>query len=496
MSRGAYTDLTAHMSKLEILGGIDALVAWDQQTMMPRGGAATKGVQAAFLAGLGHELATDPRIGEWLSALERTDLTEVQTAAVRNIGRSYRRATRVPADLVTALAKAQADGFQAWVTAKEAADYASFAPHLREVLHLNREKAAAIDGSRPAYDVHLDAYDPGTTSADLKPMFARLQGGLVELLGALKGGTDPQPLNVNLPVEKQRVLFREVVETMGYDFVRGRMDEAEHPFTITIGGPRDVRITIHTYEDQMLDGLSGAVHEAGHGMYEQGLPQGMEGTLVSAAASMGLHESQSRFWENTIGRSLDFHRWFSGVLERHFPGVGLSPEQLYGAANRVEPGLIRVSADEVTYNLHVIVRFEIELALFEGGLEVEDLPTAWNEAYTRTLGLTPTNDGVGVLQDVHWSSGAFGYFPSYTLGNLYAASLGAALREQDPGALVGVAQGDFSGVLAWLRTNIHEKGHLSDAPDRVRSVVGDRDAVTDLLDYLWGRHGALAGVSR
>ena len=488
--------LTTYTEELGVLDGVRSVLTWDQQTQMPPQGAQWRGQQAALMSRLIHERATAPQIGEWLDALEaRDDLDAVQRAGVRNLRRGYDRATKVPSALVERMGALQSEGFTKWIQAKDSQDFSVFAPVLAESLELMRERAQAIDSDGHPWEVTLQEFDPGTTVADLKALFGRLQPGLTELIEAVRDNPLPR-VEAPFALAGQRTLFRQVATQLGYALDAGRIDEAEHPFTISMG-PGDVRITTHLYETDLLAGLGGTVHEVGHALYEQGLPRlKWPGSGVDAAASFGLHESQSRFWENFIGRSLPFFRWFEGQLRQHFPDTAVRADDLYRGANRVVPGLIRISADEVTYNLHIIVRFEIELALFEGRLAVADLPAAWNDKYRQYLGITPPNDAVGVLQDVHWSGMAFAYFPSYTLGNLYAASFGQALLTEVPDLWDRVERGDFAPVLSWLRANIHEKGHLADTPELVRAVVGERDHVEDLLSYLWGRHGALHGVSR
>ena len=448
-----------------------------------------------MLSRLVHARTTDPRIGEWLEDLEGGDLTEVQAASVRVVRRGYDRIVKVPESLVVEISKASSRGFGAWVEAKKTNDFASFAPHLEGLVALKRQKAHAIDADAHPYDVMLETYDPGTTISDLRSMFARLRQGLVGLLDALRGAPVMPKLDQAFDVRTQMALQRDVAEALGYDLARGRIDQAEHPFTIGLN-PSDVRITTHLYERDLLGGLGGTVHECGHAMYEQGLPAHLAGTGLDSAASLGLHESQSRFWENFIGRSQPFFRWFHGQLKHHYPETTVTPEDLFRGANRVVPGAIRVTADEVTYNLHIIVRFELEVALLEGDLQVADLADAWNEKYRQTLGVTPPDDARGVLQDVHWSGGSFGYFPSYTLGNLYSASLGATLSRELSGLWETVEAGDFTPILSWLRASVHRHGHMTEAPDRIRAVVGERDSVEDLLSYLWSRHGQLHGVTR
>lgn len=492
----AWDDLRTHLREIEVLGGVGAAIRWDQQTMMPKAGAQNRGEQSALLSRLIHERAADPRVGEWLAVLEASDqLDEVQSATLRNLGRDYARVVKVPSSLIERLAIARSAGFQAWVSAKESNDFKAFAPYLQGLLDLVVERAQAIDDQAPVYGVLLEEFNPGTNSASLHKTFSRLARGLHELIDAIANVAPLAPLSESFPVGQQQVFMRQMASSVGYDFGAGRLDKAAHPFTISLG-PGDVRITTRLHENDLLGGLGGTIHEAGHGMYEQGLPQSLRGTKVNTAASLGLHESQSRFWENFIGRSEPFFKWMVGPLREHFPASQVSASDLYRAANRVRPSLIRVTADEVTYNLHIIIRYELESALFAGELAVEDLPGAWNEKYEKYLGVKPSTSSEGVLQDIHWAGAGFGYFPSYTIGNLYAASLGVVISESLGDIWSLVEAGDFAPILAWLRENIHSQGHLLDAPDRIQAVVGERDSVEDLLSYLWARHGVLHGVTR
>ena len=345
-----------------------------------------------------------------------------------------------------------------------------------------------------AYDVLLAPFDPGSTVAVLDPMFERLSAELQEFLSAIEGIEGPAPLQGTWDVAAQDGMHKHIAASLGFDFDRGRLDDSEHPFTVGIA-PGDVRITTHIYPDGLLRGLSGTIHELGHGLYEQGLPAELHGLPCGGAASFGLHESQSRFWENFIGRSRAFCGWLSSRVTDHL-NDDIDPDALYGAANRVQPSLIRIFADEATYNLHIVVRYQLERALFAGDINVSELPGAWSDTYEKVLGVRPKNDAEGVLQDVHWAGSMFAYFPSYTLGNLYAASLGAQLQEELPDLWERVAVGDFAPILGWLREHVHARAHLADAPDILRAKLGQRDHVEDLVAYLWGRHGAIYGVSR
>lgn len=498
MDASDWSALVAHLTEIEILEGVMGVLGWDEQTYMPRKAAPLRGAQRALLERLHHERLTDDRVGRWLELLESSNGTAadpVRAACARNLGRIYRREKRVPAELVDQLARARSEGFQAWLEAKKTSRFDRFAPALEKLLELSLRRAEAIDARRHPYEVALEQFDPGTSVEGLRDLFARLGNGLRPLLDAVAAVPQPEPIRGTFELARQWAMNREVAAALGYDFEGGRLDASEHPFT-TGQGPGDVRITTHLVEHDVLAGLSGTIHEVGHALYEQGLPADQGGTTVREAASFGLHESQSRFWENFIGRSRPFATWLAPVIARHFPEAALDADRIYRAMNRVERGLIRVSADEVTYNLHIIIRFELELALFERKLAVRDLPEAWNAKYREYLGITPPDDAHGVLQDVHWSSAAFGYFPSYTLGNLYAASFGAAMRKDLPDLDSRIEHGDFAAILSWLREKVHRQGHLLESPEIVRHAVGDRDHVEDLLTYLWDRQGALHGVKR
>ena len=492
---GPYEQLTAHFARHEVLTGISGALGWDQQTYLPAAGGPGRGEQMAILAGLSHELVVDDRVLGWLRAVQEEGGDDpLRLAACRNIGRAVHRSRALPVELVQRRAQVTSDGFTHWMAAREANDFGRFAPALDEILAIEREVAERIDPDRPGYDVMLEAFDPGTTAAQLRPIFHRLGEGLGQLLAALDERPSPPTLAAEVAPDEQLAWHRRLIDRLGYDRAAGRLDLAEHPFTVR-AGPRDVRITTRVQRDDLLGGLGGTVHEAGHAMYEQGLPS-LPGTMVGEAASLGLHESQSRFWENVIGRSRPFLTWAAQELHDIVGADAPDAESLVRGALRVQRSLRRVEADEVTYNLHVLVRFELEQALVDGSLAVADLEEAWNEGYRKHLGVVPANPRDGVLQDVHWSGGTFGYFPSYTLGNLYAASLGVAVQEAVPSLWHDVGRGDFTGVLGWLREQVHQHGHLFDAPELLARVVGPRDHVEDLLDYLWSRYGAAHGVQR
>lgn len=492
----AWADLTTRCAEIAHLRSTAALLMWDQQVCLPDGGHAARGEQSALLARLVHERLVDDALSDDLAALaEAPDVHPDAAAVVRVLGRDVARARRVPSSLVSEMAQAESAGFGAWAKAKADDDFASFAPALSRIFDLKRAEAQAIDPDRPAYDVLLEAFDPGTTLEALLPMFDRLAAGLAPLIEGAADLPDPPAIDVHVPVATQRALHREVLEVMGFDFTVGRLDDSEHPFTdgVAFG---DTRLTTHLYEGDVLSGLGGTLHEGGHGLYEQGLPKDVvPGTGLDQAAGLGLHESQSRFWENHIGRSQAFCRWLAGRMAEHLEVV-VDPDMLYAASNPIQPSAIRVAADEATYNLHIIARVRLETAMLSGDLAIADLPGAWREQMRELLGLEVSTDREGCLQDVHWGSGAVGYFPSYTLGNLAAARMERAMLVDLPDLWDQVAAGELGSALAWLRDRVHRHGHRMEAPAIVAAATGERDGVADLLDHLWARHGALYGLTR
>src|SRR5271166_6484538 len=429
---GAYEQLIRQARELAILSSCSALLHWDEQTYMPRGGSAHRGDQMAHLAGLHHEHATDPRFGELLAVVGGSDLVadpeSPPAVNVRELRRNYERKTRLPRDLVEALARTTSLAQQEWIAARSEARFERFRPWLEKIIQLKRQEAACLrdvaDTSAPGaalYDALLDDYEPGARSAELSILFQALREELVPLVQTISealarrtrdeegshGGTGAPGdaiLRRAYPLDRQKVFGETVAAALGFDFQRGRLDVTAHPFCTGIG-PGDTRITTRFDERQFSEAFFGILHEVGHGLYEQGLPAEHFGTPMGEAASLGVHESQSRLWVNMVGRGRAFWSYCFPLAQRIFPGAlhDATIDQFLAAVNHVEPSLIRVQADEVTYNLHIIVRFEIEQALLGGDLATNDLPDAWNQKYRETLGITPANDAEGCLQDIHWS---------------------------------------------------------------------------------------------
>lgn len=498
----AYEWLLRHNKEISYLESTRSLLHWDQRTYIPVGGHPHRVEQVGVITRLVHARMTDPKIGEMLAVIEGSDLVQdplsVPAVNVREWRRSFDRATKIPQEFAVKLAKASAEGETAWQSAKPGNDWAAFAPHLERLVDLKHEEAGLIgfEGGE-AYNALLDEYEPGERVQNLVPIFAKLRETLVELLGGIRGSAkrpDTSLLHRHYPVPSQEAFAKSVVRRLGYDFASGRLDVSAHPFTVGIG-PGDTRITTRYDEHYFSMAFFGTVHEAGHAIYDQGLPIEHWGTPMGQAISLGIHESQSRTWENLVGRSLGFWKFFYPEAQRHFPALADVPlEAFHFAVNDVHPTLIRTESDEVTYNLHIMLRFELELALMRKELEVSDLPGAWNEKMESYLGIRPPDYAQGVMQDIHWSGGAIGYFPTYTLGNLYAAQF-FARAEEDLGELgAAFSRGDFFPFLEWLRTKIHTQGSRYAPRDLVKAVTGKNLTPDYLIDYLKDKFTVLYGI--
>ena len=485
----AWAELSAKLRELKTLESIGGLLGWDERTYMPKGASEVRGRQSALMAVLAHERVVDPSIPDLLEALA-SDPDPMRQATIRALRRRHEAEVKVPTDLVRALSEARTAGYSAWLRAKAEDDFSLFAPALEEVIARYRERLSCFGPAEDLYDHALQAYDPGTKTKDIEPLFARLSARLGAFLQEIEADRPYEPVDWGLDEASELRVHHRVIRTLGFDMNCGRLDRTVHPFC-SGHFPQDVRLTTDVGGVDPLEGLLSTIHECGHGLYDQGLPAHLYGTGLDKGAGMAVHESQSRFFENIIGRSRPFLTWLSRIIKEENPGFGPSAERLYREANGVRRSLRRIQADEVTYNLHIIIRFELEKQLLDGSLGVSDVREAWDEAYERTLGVRPASAVQGVMQDVHWSKGKFGYFPSYALGNLYAASLGAAMEAQLPQMWDQVEQGDFSEILGWLRRAVHQRGSEADGPEIIADAVGERDGVEDLITYFRGRHGAL-----
>jgi carboxypeptidase Taq len=499
--QAAYDELIRRSKEQSLLASCSSLLGWDEQTYMPRGGVENRSNQMGLLAGLHHEKATDPAIGVLLGELEGSDLVRDPEAPaavnVRELRRDFDRRTKLPRPLVEELAKTTSLAQQKWVAARQQNDFSSFRPWLEKIIHLKQSEAECLGDGTITYDALLDEYEPGAKSADLQRLFAALQRKLVPLVDAiLASGVRPDPAALRhseaYPLDRQRIFGETVAAAIGFDFQRGRLDTTAHPFCTGIG-PGDCRITTRYEHGDFSDALFGILHEAGHALYEQGLDPEHAGTPMGEAVSLGVHESQSRLWENAVGRSRPFWIHVYPLARRVFHAglAGIALDDFLFAVNRVEPSLIRVQADEVTYNLHVLLRFELEQALLSGNLAVADVPSAWNEWMQRLLGVTPASDADGCLQDIHWSAGLFGYFPTYTLGNIYAAQL-FARASADLGDLgTAFARGEFADLLAWLRAKVHRPGRRYQPARLIEFATGAPPDPQPLIDALRTKYGAL-----
>jgi carboxypeptidase Taq len=460
----AAADLTAYLRRVSALERVSNLLGWDMETQMPRRGAAQRAEEAAVVAEMRHALLSDPRLAELCDAAEAAGPDARGSVDIAEARRMRAQAVRVPARLAAELAAVTAEAQTVWEGARAAARFADFAPMLDRVVALKREEGAclAADGADP-YDALLDRYEPGMTGARAAELFAALRPGLVALAARVADAPAVPTLAGDFPAEGQMAFAHRLGEIFGYDREAGRVDLAVHPSCT--GRLADVRITTRIDPSDPLGNVYSVIHELGHALYEQGLDPEAALTPAGAAASMGVHESQSRLLENQIGRSRAFAEWLFGELRSRFGDIGVDdPEVLHRAVNAVRPGFIRTEADEVHYNLHVLMRFDLERALIGGDLDVGDLEDAWNARFKADFGATPPDAARGVLQDVHWSAGAFGYFPTYTIGNVYAAELDAALRADLPDLDDRLAAGDPSSALDWLRARIHRRGSLLPQP--------------------------------
>lgn len=484
--------------RLARLSAVQALLSWDLETQLPEDAVAERSEQAALIEGLLHDLQTGTARRDLTAALAAAPLaSDEDRALVREHRRDYERAQKLPKELVERQARLVGLAQPAWAAARKANRFQDFAPHLQDLVALARETAGLLGYQRHPYDALLDAYEPGATSAEVTAVFDGLEPGVVDLVRRIAGRPQVRHefLTRRYPREQQERWGRQIAGDLGYDWKAGRLDTVTHPFC-TMLGPRDIRITTRWDENFFNMALYGIIHETGHALYDQGAAGRFGASLLGGGTSLGIHESQSRFWENVVGRSRPFVEHYFPAWRQAYPdSLGdVTAAELYGALNKVEPTFIRVEADEVTYSLHIILRFRLELALLDGSLQARDVPAAWNELFTKMLGITPPTDTVGCLQDVHWAMGGLGYFPTYALGNLYAAQFTRTLRTAHPDLDTLIGAGTFAPILAWLRENIHRHGRVYPAGELCRRVTGEPLNPSHFLSYLETKFGALYGL--
>ncbi len=498
--------LKSRLLDIQHLKDAAALLSWDQETYMPSGGGQTRAEQLATLQTLAHAKFVSPDIEDLLlhhidptTGLANTEaIDDASKALLRETWRDFSRAKKLPSDFVNRRERECSLAQQVWAEARRRDDFMHFLPNLQTVVALKFEEIDYMGYDDSPYDALLDTYEPGATVAQLQPLFATLRHGLLELLQHVReaASLDDRLLFQSYDEQQQLAFGKLVLHGMGYDFNRGRLDLSAHPFTTSFH-PTDVRVTTRVFEKDLPSCLFSCIHEGGHGLYEQGLPQEQYGTPLGEAISLGIHESQSRLWENNVGRSKAFWTHFFPSLQQHFPSQlgAISLDAFHAALNRVKPSLIRVEADEVTYNLHIMVRFEIELALIEKRVAVKDLPGLWQEKMQEYLGIVPERDAEGVLQDVHWSLGALGYFPTYTLGNLYAAMFFQQACQDIPALETEIQRGHLLSLKTWLNRNIHQYGRQYSSADLLHRITGRALSVKPFLSYLQTKIGNIYGFT-
>ncbi|MGE0200293.1 MAG: carboxypeptidase M32 [Candidatus Melainabacteria bacterium] len=502
-------DVTETMTRLKTLvgemhdiHGAQGLLGWDLETCMPKAGAGMRAHQMETLAKLAHEKIMAPELAAVLkdarALAAEGRLEPLDTALVREFGRDYDQQIKLPAAFVQELSHTTSEAHPIWVEAREKKDFSLFAPILTRIIDLNRQQAEIYGYQDSPYDALLDLYEPDLTVKQLDALFPPLREELVTLIEKMKAATSPPTrdcLTRNFDVDKQWAFSEYLLGVIHFDTDAGRLDKAVHPFT-SGSSHADVRLTTRIHEDDLFAGIGSTLHEGGHGLYEQGLDPALARTPLSGGTSLGMHESQSRLWENMVGRSKPFWQAQYPRLQAMFPEQldKVNLDAFYRALNVVAPSFIRVEADEVTYNLHIIIRYEIERALIEGRMQAGDIPAAWNEKYTQYLGITPPDDGVGCLQDVHWSHGSFGYFPTYTLGNLYAAQIFNTIGLRQPDVLKAIPQGDLAPLRSWLKKEIHHVGRSETADTIARRVTGESLNSRYFADYLNRKYAGVYGL--
>ncbi len=506
MMDNALKALKSRDREMVLLEHIIAVLHWDQETGMPEAAVNERADQLSMLNGLLHEKVTDSDLGSILNDLGASDahplgdssLSEEDRGLVRTYYREYSREKKIPASWVKEFTEVTAKGQAVWAKARKTSDFPLFKPYLEQVVKLNRERSSLLGYTDHPYDPLLDEYEPGMKTAEVAQVFAAMKLDLVTLLERIQiaGEVDDTFLYREYPKAGQDAFGRMVLKDMGYDFSRGRLDESTHPFTPSLGAD-DVRITTRYTEPSVSSSLFSTIHEGGHALYEMGASTGsLAGTGIGTGASLAMHESQSRLWENVVGRSKAFWTHYYSRFTKHFAQQtkGITMDAFLRGINKVQPSFIRVDADEVSYGLHVILRFELEQALITGDLSVEDVPHAWNSKMKELLGIVPQTDADGVLQDVHWAFGMIGYFPTYALGNLYGAQLFASLEREVPDIHDQISRGELGEVLTWMRDRIHQYGAIYSAPELLERATGSPLDPAHFTAYLEKKYSDLMGI--
>ncbi|WP_121741826.1 carboxypeptidase M32 [Natronorubrum halophilum] len=492
-----YDEFEQRVRRISNVSNAAGILQWDQEVVMPDEGTPARAQQLSTLSSLGHELLTADETGELLEELEAADLDGERAAVVREVRRRYDRATSVPQELVEEISQTTANAHPTWKRAREEDDFEQFAPTLETLVELKREYANHIDPDADPYAVLFAEYEPYLDLEAAERVLERLRDGLVPLIDAIEDSNADIETNAfagTFEDDDQEALARDVLDSLGYDWGRGRLDTAPHPFSS--GTQFDARVTTRFEEDDLLGSITSTIHEFGHANYTLGLPDEGYGTPLGEARDLSVHESQSRLWENHVGRSRPFWEHFLPIVRERFSSLeDVTPEAAYESANQVyDDNLIRVEADELTYHLHIVIRFEIERDLISGDLAVEDVPEVWNDKYEEYLGVRPETDAEGCLQDIHWSHGSFGYFPTYSLGSVLAAQLYAA-AEAELGALDDrIENGEFDDLNGWLRENVHRHGKRYTTPELIERATGEEYTADHFLEYVNSKYGELYGL--
>lgn len=496
-----YQALFELSKKVRLLDSVSYLLEWDQETYMPPKGSSVRAEQLELMASLSHQERTSKKFEQALTKLIDLDSGKVkeealsipQKAALREWRRDFIKASSLPNAFVREFAKLSAESMTVWAQARKENKFSDFAPHLARIIEMSRKKAEYLGYKDHPYDALLDNFEPNATTAELDTLFGKLKKSIRQLLDTLVAckPIDDRCLHGKFPAEKQLKFGRELLHAMGYDLEKGRLDLSNHPFSMSIH-PSDSRVTTRIHRSSLFDSLSAVLHEGGHSLYEMGLMPEYYGSPLCEPVSLGIHESQSRLWETRIGQSKPFWKHFFPLLQKEFKKLEpVTLDQFYRAINRVSPTFIRVEADEVTYSLHVILRFELEKQLIEGSLKVTEIPEAWNAQMETLLGIIPPTDREGCLQDIHWSMGAFGYFPTYTLGNLYCAHFFEAFETEFPDWEKRVSHGDLIFLRVWLQDNIHQHGRLYGAHELVKRISGQKLSEKPYLTYLTHKYKSI-----
>lgn len=494
----SYNDFKNHVQKAADVIFSIAVLSWDQETYMPEKGAEFRAQQISTLSGVYHKMITDNTLGKWLEELSNdATLNEKQKKNVELTKETYDKQKKFTTEFVELMSKTVSECFQAWQTAKEKNDFSVYQPKLEKLVELKKQECEILGYKDHPYDAQLNEYEKGATTKDLEKLFIDVRKELVPFVQKIKQAqqVDDSFFYKTYDTDKQWSFGLDLLKQMGYDFDAGRQDKSSHPFTISFS-PKDVRVTTRVHENDISEMIWSCIHEGGHGLYEQGLPAEEYGLPLCEAISLGIHESQSRLWENNVGRSLPYWKKNFPLAQSLFPEQlnNVKAEDFYKAMNKVEPSLIRTSADELTYHFHVMIRFEIEKALFEGAIKVADLPSYWNAKYKEYLGVDVPNDAKGVLQDIHWSHGSFGYFPTYSIGSFYAAQFFDQAKKENPSLISEIERGEMQNLLKWLREKIHIHGRFYTASELCEKITGEKLNFSYFMNYAKDKYGAIYGV--